>query len=91
MVVKTREGGGKSSSDWRVYASRTKGLQTTLIDSFFSGPSSLPMTRKRNKHIDADAMDDGDTREQNSTTHSVAESLRKLGQPLPKLVAFDLE
>lgn len=53
------------------------------------------MTRKRNKNIDYDAMDSSGSEGNNGSTgggtNSVIESLKRLGQPLPKLVAFDLE
>lgn len=53
------------------------------------------MTPKRNKSMGSDALGSGgeekpDGRSDGSTS-SVAESLRRLGEPLPKLVAFDLE
>jgi hypothetical protein len=54
------------------------------------------MTRKRNKNVDYDAMDSSGSEEQTGSAgggsmKNVIESLERLSQPLPKLVAFDLE
>jgi hypothetical protein len=59
---------------------------------------SVTMTRRRNKLGSGDSSDDADVEGTSgggapspSTNDSVVESLHRLGQPLPKLVAFDLE
>ncbi|UZJ55280.1 hypothetical protein CBS101457_004600 [Exobasidium rhododendri] len=52
------------------------------------------MTRRRNKLGSSDSSDDAQSEGGSSsgkTSSSVVESLQRLGQPLPKLVAFDLD